>query len=61
MDAFFIIGKRFKAWDGRVYSCLSYDPSVGFWMMAEGDPPRQTCVSERAIGRTFHMIEDIYG
>jgi hypothetical protein len=50
------IGKRFSAWDGRVYRCESYVPNMGFWMVAEGEPPRRTNVSYRAIGRTFHVL-----
>lgn len=52
-----LVGKRFRAWDGRTYTCFAYDPRAGLWMRAVDDgPDRETCVSERAIDRTFHQI-----
>lgn len=59
------IGRRFKAWDGHVYYCDSYDSEIGFWMTREDCPPEhrndqdrewRRNVSERAIGRTYHRI-----
>jgi hypothetical protein len=49
-----VVGKYFKAYDGRKYYCDSYDPSCGYWMTTQEGELRRTCVSERAIGRTFH-------
>jgi hypothetical protein len=49
------VGKRYKGWDGNVYECTSYDPSCGFWMESS---ERRTCVSERAIGRTYHRVRE---
>lgn len=51
-----VVGKRFKAYNGRVYYCDSYDPRRGYWMTPEDNHADRTNVSERAIGRTFHQI-----
>lgn len=49
-----VVGKRYK-FDFRVYECFAYDPRQGFWMRTvDKGEFRQTNVSERAIGRTFH-------
>ncbi len=53
-----VVGKKFRAWDGRVYLCDSYDPSCGFWMQDVDDPSNRRNVSERAIGRTFHEVRE---
>lgn len=47
-----VVGQRFRlAGVGPDYECVGYDPRSGFWMRLEsGD---ETCVSERAINRTF--------
>lgn len=50
------IGHRFKAWDGKVYYCDSWESNLGFWMTQEEDSNVRRNVSERAIGRTFHII-----
>lgn len=64
-----VVGQRFKAWDGHVYVCDSYDPRIGFWMTREDAPETNKAdtegtwrrnVSERAIGRTFHVIDDMH-
>jgi hypothetical protein len=61
------IGRRFRAWDGHIYFCDSYDPRIGFWMTREDAPPEhrqdqsgdwRRNVSERAIGATYHRIAD---
>lgn len=61
-----IVGSKFKAWDGHVYVCDSYEPGLGFWMTREDAPEEHRAdregewrrnVSERAIGATFHAIE----
>ncbi|MCS4089132.1 hypothetical protein [Rhizobium sp. BK176] len=60
------IGKYFKG-DGCIWFCDSYDTHIGYWMTpVYGEmrsllqtPPERTNVSERAIGRTFHVIYDI--
>lgn len=52
---------------GAHYRCTRYVRSQGFWMRLEqivrqplSSPNRavgdETCVSERAIGRTYHMV-----
>lgn len=53
-------GKTYKAWDGRVYECVGYDPKQGLWMstLPDGKAQRITCISERAIGRTFHEVRN---
>jgi hypothetical protein len=59
-----IVGMRFKAWDGFIYICDSCDHN-GVWMTREDCPPEhkndtkgqwRRNVSERAIGRTFHLV-----
>jgi hypothetical protein len=52
------VGRRFRAWDGHIYHCDSYDPACGYWMTREGEPARRVNVSERAIGRTFHEVRE---
>ena len=60
-----IVGQKFKAWDGYVYVCDSYDPAIGFWMTRIDAPETNKVdtasewrrnVSERAIGRTYHVL-----
>ncbi len=61
------VGWHFKGHDGAVYRCTRYSKFEGYWMTVEVQAkdstriPREigyrTCVSERAIGRTFHKIE----
>lgn len=57
------VGKYFcSGWDGVIYYCDSYDPSIGYWMtpidVTDKDwrPVERKNVSERAIGRSFHEI-----
>ena len=59
------VGRHFKAHDGRIYWCDSYDRSRGYWMTAVDAPAEnlddedgewRRCVSERAVGSTFHEI-----
>jgi hypothetical protein len=60
------IGRYFKG-DGCIWFCDSYDTQIGYWMTpVYGEmrgllqkPPERCNVSERAIGRTFHVISDI--
>lgn len=53
-----IVGRRFRAWDGRTYICAWYNHRAGYQMHSDDNgPPRSTNVSERAIGRTFHLVE----
>jgi len=59
------VGHRFKSWDGHEYYCDSYDPRQGYWMTRADAPEENKTdehtqwrrnVSERAIGRTYHII-----
>lgn len=63
-----IVGKRF--WGGgydfdnrpvtRIYEVFGYDPRNGFWVRTvdnDEGPARQTNISERAIGGTFHRVQ----
>lgn len=52
-----VVGRFFKFWP-RVYFCDSYDPAIGYWMTNVADPSDRRNVSERAIGRTFHEIDE---
>jgi hypothetical protein len=60
------VGWRFK-FCGAVYRCTRYERAQGFWMrLIEKSVPLsfedghelgyETCVSERAIGRTYHKV-----
>jgi hypothetical protein len=57
------VGRYFKSM-GAVFFCARYVKSQGFWMrMVSGERTitgrsvgDEACVSERAIGRTFHAI-----
>lgn len=58
------IGQTFKAWDGHLYYCDSWQERAGFWMTRVDAPEENKAdqfgewrknVSERAIGRTFHV------
>ena len=64
-----VVGSTFRGWDDYLYECVAYDPRMGFWMVridsssANGHGPLAPVplgdavrnVSERAIGRTFHV------
>ena len=61
------VGRRFRAYGGE-FLCTRWVRNQGFWMRCTVSPPpgallvyevgRETCVSERAIDRTFHRIYD---
>lgn len=52
-----VVGRTFKCpFYGKTYFCDSWDSGCGFWMTNVDDPVDRTCVSERAIGRTFHEV-----
>ncbi|OPE29613.1 hypothetical protein APB26_34330 [Pseudomonas aeruginosa] len=59
------IGLTYRCWDGHTYLCESWEEMRGYWMVRTDAPPgrRQDLpsmfrrnVSERAIGRTFHLV-----
>ena len=50
------IGKRFLGWNGETYICADYHDMAGYIMVNESDPSDERCISERAIGRTFHAL-----
>ena len=59
-----VIGRTFTAWDGHQYRCDSWEQNMGFWMTRVDAPVERHAdkhsefrrnVSERAIGRTFHL------
>jgi hypothetical protein len=51
-----VIGRYFRAWDGQVYFCDSYDPRIVYYMTNVLDARLRKDVSTRAPGRTFHEI-----
>ena len=51
-----IVGKNFKAHDGLIYYCDSYDPRMGYWMTEVDNPGNRRNVSERAIGSSFILL-----
>ncbi len=59
------VGHRFRG-GGAIYLCTRYVRAQGFWMrIVDGADDfgrtvgHETCVSERAIGRTFHRQWDL--
>lgn len=59
-----VVGKEFmghdwltKGFGGVRWFCESHD-AEGYWMYATNGSGRWTNVSERAIGRTFHQIDN---
>lgn len=66
------VGWKFKGWDGNVYLCTRWERGNGFWMRLvevrrepEGHHKDhvlgyETCVSLRAIGGTFHKLDECY-
>jgi hypothetical protein len=52
------IGRFFYGFDGQVCYCDSYDPRVDFWMTNVVDSTIRRPVSPRAIGRTYHSVDD---
>ncbi len=52
-----IVGQRYRAHGVELCLCTAYEPRSGFWMHPEdGAKPRN--VSEYAIGRTFHAVNE---
>lgn len=60
-----VVGQRYRGmdcytqgWPTRIWLCTGYDPACGFWMQTNDDmgPPRETCISERAVDRTWHRV-----
>ncbi len=63
-----VVGQRYTAgnWAGDgpdvlMYHCFGYDRRVGFWMRQVDGDRRETNVSERAIGATFHEVRMTWG
>jgi len=51
-----LVGRKFKGHTGKTYTCTAADP-CDITMVADDDPTDVRLVSDRAIGRTFHIIE----
>lgn len=51
------IGRRFLGWNGETYVCASHT-QAGYIMVNECNANDERCISERAIGRTFHAKQD---
>lgn len=60
------IGRTFRAWDGQKYFCDSWQENLGYWMTRVDAPTERRAdlhseyrrnVTERAIGRTFHLCD----
>lgn len=47
--------REFRAWNGRTYICEGHFP-CGFHMRPKDGIGRWHCISERAIGRTYHQV-----
>ena len=45
----------FDAWTGRRYICLGHFP-CGYHMKPESGLGKWHCISERAIGRSYHRV-----
>jgi len=52
------IGQSFRAWDGEIYYCDSWEENSGYWMTQVKNNEIRRNVSERAIGATFHKISE---
>lgn len=52
------IGHLYRAWDGKVYYCDSYEHPIGFWMTEVDNESNRRNVSDRAVGGTFHKVWD---
>ena len=52
------IGMKFRAWDGEIYYCDSWEENAGYWMTQDKNREIRRNVSERAIGRTFHLYSE---
>ena len=48
------IGHDFKGWNKELYVCNGWVKDQGFWMVNLNNPQDNHCISERAIGRTYH-------
>ena len=67
MDQHETVGRYFLFF-GDTYLCTRYERRAGFWMklitkgsdkpLIDREVGEETCVSERAIGRTYHCIYD---
>jgi hypothetical protein len=42
----------------EIYFCDSYEENHGYWMTNVNDPADRKNVSDRAIDRTFHRVEE---
>lgn len=59
-----VVGKRFRGWPGLVYVVTRWERRAGYWVtVVSGSDPLGArkvgdvaCISERAIGRTYHEI-----
>lgn len=51
-----VVGIRYGGLYG-VFLCFGYDPRHGFWMRSE-ETGEERNISERAIGRTYHRIQE---
>lgn len=59
-----VVGKRFHAYDSGIYVVTRWERPAGYWVRlviaSATCGPRvvgdTTCISERAIGRTFHDV-----
>lgn len=58
-----IVGRRCRGYSDKhrasvTFLIESYDRSHGFWVVNIHDPEDRHDISERAIGRTFHLVEE---
>lgn len=53
-----VVGGTYRTWGEQSYVCIGYDRRFGFWMQDVADPHNFTNVSERAIGRTYHLVPE---
>lgn len=52
-----VVGHRYRGPEGT-FICTAYAPRSGFWMQPEDPSDKPHNVSERAINRTFHPIDE---
>ena len=53
-----LAGRFYVGWPGAVYELLSHHP-CGFHLVNVRDPLDRHCISERAIGGTYHEMHEV--
>ncbi len=54
-----MVGLALKCGEGKYWRITGYDPRRGFYLESFLNPTVVKCISERAIGRTFHLKNEM--